>query len=181
MTLRTFESFSSSCGMPKSGSAVGIRLSESALPPGPMRDLVDALRELYRAAGMLSTRVISEMIRGRDDLPDTVSHETVGLMLRGTRLVGWTKFECVVRLLAERSVNPVFDPLSSVRRFHDLWLDAKDAIAPGSRFVGMFRAHGLLAPVWDLPVGTGPEPLEEPAELHARIVERLTAVVGEGR
>jgi len=97
-----------------------------------MRDLVDALRELYRAAGMLSTRVISEMIRGRDDLPDTVSHETVGLMLRGTRLVGWTKFECVVRLLAERSVNPVFDPLSSVRRFHDLWLDAKDAIAPGS-------------------------------------------------
>ena len=27
----------------------------------------------------------------------------------------------------------------------------------------MFRAHGLLAPVWDLPVGTGPEALEEPA------------------
>jgi hypothetical protein len=31
----------------------------------------------------------------------------------------------------------------------------------------MFRAHGLLAPVWDLPVGTGPEPLEEPAERFA--------------
>ena len=28
---------------------------------------------------------------------------------------------------------------------------------------GMFRAHGLLAPVWDLPVGTGAEVLEEPA------------------
>ena len=27
----------------------------------------------------------------------------------------------------------------------------------------MFRAHGLLAPVWDLPVGTGAEVLEEPA------------------
>ncbi len=37
----------------------------------------------------------------------------------------------------------------------------------GSRFVGMFRAHGLLAPVWDLPVGTGPEPLEEPADRFA--------------
>ena len=76
---------------------------------------------------MLSTRVISDAIRDRDDLPDTVSHETVGMMLRGTRLVGWTKFECVVRLLAERSVNPVFEPAASVRRFHDLWLHAKDA------------------------------------------------------
>ena len=28
----------------------------------------------------------------------------------------------------------------------------------------MFRAHGLLVPVWDLPVGTGAEALEEPAE-----------------
>jgi tetratricopeptide (TPR) repeat protein len=92
-----------------------------------MRDLVQALHELHRAAGMLSTRAISDMIRDRDDLPDTVSHETVGLMLRGSRLVGWPKFECVVRLLAERSVNPVFDPAASVRRFHELWLHAKDA------------------------------------------------------
>ncbi len=29
----------------------------------------------------------------------------------------------------------------------------KDVVAEGSRFVGMFRAHGLLAPVWDLPSG----------------------------
>jgi len=43
----------------------------------------------------------------------------------------------------------------------------KDGLVEGSRFVGMFRAHGLLAPVWDLPVGTGPEPLEEPAERFA--------------
>src|SRR3954447_2802288 len=99
----------------------------NALPPGPMRDLVQALHELHRAAGMLSTRTISDTIKERDDLPDTVSHETVGLMLRGTRLAGWPKFECVVRLLAERSVNPVFDPSTSVRRFHELWLNAKDA------------------------------------------------------
>ena len=31
----------------------------------------------------------------------------------------------------------------------------------------MFRAHGLLVPVWDLPVGTGPEALEEPAARFA--------------
>jgi len=34
---------------------------------------------------------------------------------------------------------------------------------PDSRFVGMFRAHGLLCPVWDVPIGTGAEALEEPA------------------
>ena len=38
-----------------------------------------------------------------------------------------------------------------------------DSLAEGSRLVGMFRAHGVLAPVWDLPVGTGPTVLEEPA------------------
>jgi hypothetical protein len=70
-----------------------------------MRDLVEALHELHRAAGVLSTRVISDAIKDRDDLPDSVSHETVGLMLRGTRLVGWTTFESVVRILAERSVR----------------------------------------------------------------------------
>ena len=113
-----------------SGSAVGIQSSMSALPPGPMLDLVTALHELYRAAGMLSTRAISDTIKDRDDLPDTVSHETVSMMLRGTRLVGWTKVECVVRLLAERSVNPVFEPSACVRRFHDLWLHVKDAGAP---------------------------------------------------
>ena len=43
----------------------------------------------------------------------------------------------------------------------------KDELVPGSRLVGMFRAHGLLAPVWDLEVGTGVEALEEPAEKFA--------------
>jgi len=40
----------------------------------------------------------------------------------------------------------------------------QDVLVEGARFVGMFRAHGLLAPVWDLPVGTGAEVLEEPAQ-----------------
>jgi len=54
--------------------------------------------------------------------------------------------------------------LDALARLHAA---GKDALVEGSRFVGMFRAHGLLAPVWDLPVGTGPEPLEEPAERFA--------------
>ena len=50
--------------------------------------------------------------------------------------------------------------LTALARLH---VSGDDVIVPDARFVGMFRAHGLLAPVWDLPVGTGPEPLEEAA------------------
>ena len=54
--------------------------------------------------------------------------------------------------------------LDALARLHAA---GKDSVAEGSRFVGMFRAHGLLAPVWDLPVGTGAEVLEKPAAAFA--------------
>lgn len=50
--------------------------------------------------------------------------------------------------------------LTALARLH---VSGGDVIVPESRFVGMFRAHGLLCPVWDVPVGTGAEALEEPA------------------
>lgn len=56
--------------------------------------------------------------------------------------------------------EPEDDLLSALARLHAA---GKDVIAEGSRFVGMFRAHGLLAPVWDLPVGTGAEAVEDSA------------------
>jgi hypothetical protein len=43
-----------------------------------------------------------------------------------------------------------------------------DSVADGSRLVGMFRANGLVAPVWDLEPGTGAEALEEPAAAFQR-------------
>jgi hypothetical protein len=36
------------------------------------------------------------------------------------------------------------------------------ALLPGSRYVGSFRAHGLIVPVWDLAEDTEPEDLETP-------------------
>ena len=42
--------------------------------------------------------------------------------------------------------------LDALARLH---VAGQDVIVEDSRLVGMFRAHGLLAPVWDLPVGTG--------------------------
>ena len=54
--------------------------------------------------------------------------------------------------------------LDALARLHAA---GKDDLAPGSRLVGMFRAHGLLVPVWDLEVGTGAEAMEEPAARFA--------------
>ena len=61
--------------------------------------------------------------------------------------------------------EPEDELLDALARLHAA---GQDGLVDGSRFVGMFRAHGLLAPVWDLPVGTGPEALEDPAERFAR-------------
>ncbi|HEV2779001.1 MAG TPA: FxSxx-COOH system tetratricopeptide repeat protein [Actinophytocola sp.] len=91
------------------------------LPPGPLRDLVHALHDLYRDAGMPSMRTISNAIRRRNDLPDTVSHETVSQMLRGESVPGWAKFECVVRHLAGVAVHRP-NVSGEVTRFHQLWL-----------------------------------------------------------
>ncbi|WP_372734522.1 DUF5926 family protein [Nocardioides sp.] len=50
-----------------------------------------------------------------------------------------------------------------------------DALVEGGRLVGMFRAHGLLTPVWDLPLGTGPEALEDPASDFAQALAEALA------
>ncbi len=52
----------------------------------------------------------------------------------------------------------------------------KDTLIDEGRLVGYFRAHGLVVPVWDLPVGTGAAALEEPAAaFKAALDEALAA------
>lgn len=70
--------------------------------------------------------------------------------------------------------QPEDELLDALARLH---ADGRDGLVEGSRFVGMFRAHGLLTPVWDLPVGTGAEALEEPAE---RFAADLAAALADG-
>jgi len=50
-----------------------------------------------------------------------------------------------------------------------------DAVSTDGRLIGMFRAHGLLAPVWELPEGTGADGLDP---LFAALDERLTTAMG---
>ncbi len=61
--------------------------------------------------------------------------------------------------------------LTALARLHSA---GGDQLLPETRLVGSFRAHGLLVPVWDLPVGTGAAALEEPATAFAgRLAEAL--------
>ncbi len=57
--------------------------------------------------------------------------------------------------------------LTALARLHAA---GADQVGADSRLVGSFRAHGLLVPVWDLPVGTGAAALDAPA---AAFLERL--------
>jgi hypothetical protein len=49
-------------------------------------------------------------------------------------------------------------------------------LVEGGRYVGSFRAHGLLVPVWDLAAETEAEDLEEPVAAMARRIAEATAV-----
>lgn len=50
------------------------------------------------------------------------------------------------------------------------------AVMPGARYLGSFRALGLVVPVWDLPEGTEVEDVEDPA---AGFQERIAAALAE--
>lgn len=65
--------------------------------------------------------------------------------------------------------EPLLDALA---RLH---VAGSDGVATGSRLVGMFRAHGRLVPVWDLPSGTGAAVLEEPAARFGSDLESALA------
>jgi len=62
--------------------------------------------------------------------------------------------------------------LDALSRLHAA---GRDSLVEGGRLVGMFRAHGLLTPVWDLPLGTGPEALEDPATDFATALSEALA------
>ncbi len=49
-----------------------------------------------------------------------------------------------------------------------------DHLVRDDRLIGMFRAHGLVVPVWDLPLGTGADALDAPtAALLTSLVEAM--------
>ena len=67
--------------------------------------------------------------------------------------------------------TPENDLLNALARLH---VAGVDTIGPDTRLVGMFRAQGLVVPVWDLPLGRGADAIEQPAaEFGVRLQEAL--------
>jgi len=64
--------------------------------------------------------------------------------------------------------------LDAFARLHSAVEDRLELPEGEGRLIGMFRAHGLLAPVWEVPAGTGAEPLEAP---FAALGQRLAAAL----
>ena len=89
------------------------------LPPGPHRDLVEALHQLYRGAGKPGLRRMATAILD-GDFRDTVSHEKISTMLRGESVPSWTKLEPVVRVLAGWNATRL-DADAESARIQRLW------------------------------------------------------------
>ena len=50
-----------------------------------------------------------------------------------------------------------------------------DRLGDAGRLIGMFRAHGLLAPVWELPGDTGPDRVEAEVAAMATLIDAALA------
>lgn len=108
-------------------------------------------------------------VEGSPDVED-LEAATPTARLSGVEAAYWTRMGAKEHL---RWVLPEPEDalLTALARLH---VSGKDVIVPEARLVGMFRAHGLLTPVWDLAVGTGAQALEEPAAAFA--VDLATAL-----
>ena len=110
-----------------------------------------------RATGSTTSRSATRASRRRSSRPTAASMPTA--RLTSVEAAYWTNVGTKEHLRWVMP-HPEDELLDALARLHAA---GQDSVAEGSRFVGMFRAHGLLAPVWDLPLGTGAEVLEEPA------------------
>jgi Family of unknown function (DUF5926)/SEC-C motif len=147
----------------------GTPIETTALPgPGPR------LQDLLDPAASLDVRVHAGFDFWLEGVEDR-SPEVVASMERAN--------EAAVPTVRLTSVEAAY--WCQIRdRFHLRWvvphdedalLDAlarlhavgADTVGEGSRYVGSFRAHGLVVPVWDLPSGTSAESLEEPVDAFA--------------
>jgi len=100
---------------------------------------------------------IADDVRASLDRAGAFAHPTV--KLAGVPSAYWTQMgeKEHLRWVMPYDEEPLLDALARLHAAEE------DTLGEGTRFVGMFRAQGLVCPVWDLPLGMGAEALEEPA------------------
>jgi len=100
---------------------------------------------------------VADDVRASLDRAGAFAHPTV--KLAGVPSAYWTQMgeKEHLRWVMPYDEEPLLDALARLHAAEE------DTLGEGTRFVGMFRAQGLVCPVWDLPLGMGAEALEEPA------------------
>ena len=113
---------------------------------------------------------ITDDVRASLERANSYAHPTV--KLSGVPSAYWTQMGEKEHL---RWVMPHDEEtlLNALARLHAA---GEDSLGEGTRFVGMFRAQGLVCPVWDLPLGMGAEAVEAPA---AAFGERLATALAD--
>ena len=148
--------------------------SEDRLPPGPKRDLVAAVYDLYREANFPSTRVIAKGVSRDDTLVASISHDTVHKFLGGWTLPRWHTIHALVMWLAYAAEHP--NPDRAVMRIQALWREAQlhddqqGNIATPSADLAVNPALGVPATRPDLGIRAA-------AALHASVVPKLASTI----
>lgn len=156
----------------------GTPVAHEGLPgPGPrLQDLVDPSAPFivsvhegfeYWLDGM--TDVGAEV---RDSLERANAAAVPTQRLTGVEAAYWARVRDKehLRWVLPEAEEPLLDALA---RMHG---DGGLTLTEGTRFLGTFRAHGRLCPVWDLPFDTPAGSLEEPAaSFRARLDAALAA------
>lgn len=164
------------------GSALARALeTEAGNPVPPARDVTGAprLQDLVETGADLDITVHSDFdwwiegdigddVRASLERANAFANPTV--RLSSVAAAYWTQIGEKEHL---RWVMPIEEErlLNALARLHAA---DQSSLGEGTRFVGMFRANGLVAPVWDLPLGFGAEACEEPA---LAFVSRLDAAL----
>jgi replicative DNA helicase len=133
------------------------------LPPGPLRDLVDALHQLHLLAGYPSARQLQREIGGAG----VASHTAVHNLFTGTSLPNWGLIELLVEVLARQAR---LNEKAEVERFRQLW---GHAARPGS------VAKESDAMILELLGANGPSQKEEPERFSRPIADLLSGVLEE--
>lgn len=158
----------------------GTAVQPGPLPgPGPrLQDLLDpaaALQVVVRSGFDFWVEGVVDEDRPDADVAASLERANAAVVPT-TRLVSvaaayWASMpgRTTLRWVLPEDEEPLLDALARLK--------AADALGlgPDSRFIGSFRAHGLLVPVWDLPEGMLADDLEDPAaELRTLLDDALT-------
>jgi hypothetical protein len=158
----------------------GSALSAAGLPgPGPrLQDLIDPQAPLDVVVHAGFDFWLEGVDEAAHDADVTASMERANAAVVPTaRLVsvpaaywGGLPERNTLRWVLPEDEEPLLDALARLKARDGLGL------GPGTRFVGSFRAHGLLVPVWDLPGGMRADDVEDAAaDLRGRLDDALLA------